>query len=80
MQVCRYPQVCRAPSLGVKTVRDFVRLAKSAGERLNYGSAARVFQSIGHETVQQTAGIETVPIHYRGGGRRCRTCLRPGFR
>src|SRR5580765_9047455 len=38
MQVCRYPQVLVVhPSLGVKTVREFVALAKERGASLNYG-------------------------------------------
>src|SRR6267378_7223137 len=70
MQVCRYPQVLVVhPSLGVKTVRDFVALAKERGERLNYGSAGPASSSrLAYELFKQTAGIETVPIHYRGGG------------
>src|SRR5919108_511043 len=40
MQVCRYPQVLVVhPSLGVKTVKEFVALAKERGASLNYGSA-----------------------------------------
>src|SRR4051812_47186023 len=40
MQVCRYPQVLVVhPSLGVKTVKEFVALAKEKGPNLNYGSA-----------------------------------------
>src|SRR6267378_103076 len=70
MQVCRFPQVLVVhPSLGVKTVRDFVALAKERGERLNYGSAGPASSSrLAYELFKQTAGIETVPIHYRGGG------------
>src|SRR3954468_19802079 len=38
MQVCRYPQVLVVhPSLGVKTVPEFVALAKEKGASLNYG-------------------------------------------
>ncbi len=70
MQVCRYPQVLVVhPSLGVKTVRGFVALAKERGESLNYGSAGPASSSrLAYELFKQTAGIETVPIHYRGGG------------
>jgi tripartite-type tricarboxylate transporter receptor subunit TctC len=70
MQVCRYPQVLVVhPSLGVKTVRDFVALAKERGESLNYGSAGPASSSrLAYELFKQVAGIETVPIHYRGGG------------
>jgi tripartite-type tricarboxylate transporter receptor subunit TctC len=70
MQVCRYPQVLVVhPSLGVKTVKDFVALARERGESLNYGSAGPASSSrLAYELFKQTAGIETVPIHYRGGG------------
>src|SRR5258705_8860153 len=40
MQVCRFPQVLVVhPSLGVKSVKEFVALAKQKGASLNYGSA-----------------------------------------
>jgi tripartite-type tricarboxylate transporter receptor subunit TctC len=70
MQVCRYPQVLVVhPSLGVKTVKDFVALAKEKGSSLNYGSAGPASSSrLAYELFKETAGIETVPIHYRGGG------------
>ena len=70
MQVCRYPQVLVVhPSLGVKSVKEFVALAKERGASLNYGSAGPASSSrLAYELFKQTAGIETVPIHYRGGG------------
>jgi len=70
MQVCRYPQVLVVhPSLGVKTVGEFVALAKERGASLNYGSAGPASSSrLAYELFKQVAGIETVPIHYRGGG------------
>jgi len=70
MQVCRYPQVLVVhPSLGVKTVRGFVGLAKERGASLNYGSAGPASSSrLAYELFKQVAGIETMPIHYRGGG------------
>jgi len=70
MQVCRYPQVLVVhPSLGVKTVREFVALAKERGASLNYGSAGPASSSrLAYELFKQVAGIDTVPIHYRGGG------------
>ena len=69
MQICRYPQVLVVqPSLGVKTVREFVALAKERGPSLNYGSAGPASSSrLAYELFKQTARIETVPIHYRGG-------------
>jgi tripartite-type tricarboxylate transporter receptor subunit TctC len=70
MQLCRYPQVLLAhPSLGVRTVKDFVALAKQKGPSLNYGSAGPASSSrLAYELFKDTAGIETVPIHYKGGG------------
>jgi tripartite-type tricarboxylate transporter receptor subunit TctC len=70
MQVCRYPQVLLVhPSLGVKTVKEFVALAKEKGASLNYGSAGPASSSrLAYELFKDTAGIETVGIHYKGGG------------
>jgi tripartite-type tricarboxylate transporter receptor subunit TctC len=70
MQVCRYPQVLVVhPSLGVKTVPEFVALAKQRGGNLNYGSAGPASSSrLAYELFKDAAGIETMPIHYRGGG------------
>jgi tripartite-type tricarboxylate transporter receptor subunit TctC len=70
MQICRYPQVLLVhPSLGVKTVQEFVALAKQKGEQLNYGSAGPASSSrLAYELFKDTAGIETVGIHYKGGG------------
>src|SRR5256885_7259474 len=40
MQLCRFPQVLVVhPGTGVRTVREFVALAKEKGASLNYGSA-----------------------------------------
>ena len=70
MQVCRYPQVLVVhPGLGVKSVKEFVALAKQKGASLNYGSAGPASSSrLAYELFKEAAGIETVPIHYRGGG------------
>ncbi len=70
MQLCRYPQVLLVhPSLGVRTVAEFVALAKQKGPQLNYGSAGPASSSrLAYELFKDTAGIETVPIHYKGGG------------
>lgn len=77
MQVCRYPQVLLAhPSLGVRTVKDFVALAKEKGAQLNYGSAGPASSSrLAYELFKQAAGIETVPVHYKGGGPAIRDLL-----
>ena len=70
IQVCRYPQVLLAhPSLGVHSVKEFGALAKKKGSQLNYGSAGPASSSrLAYELFKQTAGIETVPVHYKGGG------------
>ncbi len=77
MQLCRYPQVLLVhPSLGVRTVREFVALAKQKGAQLNYGSAGPASSSrLAYELFKQTAGIETVPVHYKGGGPAIRDLL-----
>jgi tripartite-type tricarboxylate transporter receptor subunit TctC len=70
MQVCRYPQVLLvSPELGVRTLRDFVALAKQKGASLNYGSAGPASSSrLAYEMFKDAAGIETVPVHYKGAG------------
>ena len=70
MQVCRYPQVLLVnPALGVKTLQEFVALAKQNGPQLNYGSAGPASSSrLAYELFKEVAGIETVPVHYKGGG------------
>jgi len=70
MQLCRYPQVLLVhPSLGVRTVKEFVALAKERGPQLNYASAGPASSSrLAYELFKDVAGIETVPVHYKGGG------------
>jgi tripartite-type tricarboxylate transporter receptor subunit TctC len=70
MQLCRYPQVLLVhPSLGVRTVREFVALAKERGAQLNYASAGPASSSrLAYELFKDVAGIDTVPVHYKGGG------------
>jgi tripartite-type tricarboxylate transporter receptor subunit TctC len=70
MQVCRYPQVLVVnPGLGVKTLQEFVALAKHKGAQLNYGSAGPASSSrLAYELFKEVAGIDTVAVHYRGGG------------
>ena len=69
-QVCRFAQILVVhPSLGVKTVSEFIALAKEKGASLNYGSAGPASSSrLAYELFKDIAGIDTVPIHYRGGG------------
>jgi tripartite-type tricarboxylate transporter receptor subunit TctC len=70
MQLCRYPQVLLVhPSLGVNSVKDFVALAKQHGAQLNYASAGPASSSrLAYELFKDVAGIDTVPVHYKGGG------------
>jgi tripartite-type tricarboxylate transporter receptor subunit TctC len=70
MQVCRLPQVLLVhPSLKVKTVKEFVALAKARGAQLNYGSAGPASSSrLAFELFEEAAGIDTVAVNYKGGG------------
>ena len=70
MQLCRYPQVLLVhPSLGVRTVKEFVALARQRGAQLNYASAGPASSSrLAYELFKDVAGIETIPVHYKGGG------------
>ena len=70
MQLCRYPQVLLVhPSLGVHSVKDFVALAKQRGSQINYASAGPASSSrLAYELFKDVAGIDTVPVHYKGGG------------
>jgi tripartite-type tricarboxylate transporter receptor subunit TctC len=70
MQLCRYPQVLLVhPGLGVRTVMEFVALAKQKGAQLNYGSAGPASSSrLAYELFKDVAGIDTVAIHYKGAG------------
>jgi tripartite-type tricarboxylate transporter receptor subunit TctC len=69
MQLCRYPQVLLVhPSLNVRSVQEFVALAKQKGAQLNYGSAGPASSSrLAYELFKDVAGIDTVPVHYKGG-------------
>jgi len=69
MQLCRFGQLLLVhPGLGVKTVKEFVALAKRKGADLNFGSAAPASSSrLAYELFKNAAGIETIPVHYRGG-------------
>jgi tripartite-type tricarboxylate transporter receptor subunit TctC len=70
MQICRYPQVLLVhPGLGVRTLGEFVALAKQKGAQLNYGTAGPASSSrLAYELFKDAAGIETVPVHYKGAG------------
>ena len=70
MQICRYPQVLLVnPALGVRTLAEFVALAKEKGAQLNYGTAGPASSSrLAYELFKDVAGIETIPVHYKGAG------------
>ncbi|HET7199297.1 MAG TPA: tripartite tricarboxylate transporter substrate binding protein [Burkholderiales bacterium] len=70
MLVARYPQILVVhPSLGVKTVPEFVAYAKANGAKMNYGSAGPASSSrLAFELFEDAAGIHLEPVHYRGGG------------
>src|SRR5258706_5764716 len=66
MQVCRFPQVLVVhPSLGVKSVKEFVALAKEKGASLNYGSARPASSSrLAYELFKETGRIANTANHY----------------
>jgi tripartite-type tricarboxylate transporter receptor subunit TctC len=70
MQICRHPQVLLVnPSLGVRTLAEFVALAKRKGAELNYGSPGPASSArLAYELFKEVAGIESVPVHYKGAG------------
>jgi tripartite-type tricarboxylate transporter receptor subunit TctC len=70
MLVVRYPQILVVhPSLGVKTVPEFVAYAKANSAKMNYGSAGPASSSrLAFELFKDAAGIDIVAVHYKGGG------------
>lgn len=70
MLVVRYPQILVVhPSLGVKTVPEFVAYAKKNPGKLNYGSAGPASSSrLAFELFKDAAGIQVDAVHYKGGG------------
>lgn len=70
MLVVRYPQILVVhPSLGVKTVPEFVAYAKKNPGKLNYGSAGPASSSrLAFELFKDAAGIQAVAVNYKGGG------------
>ena len=70
MLVARYPQILVVhPSLGVKTLPEFVAYAKKNGAKMNFGSAGPASSSrLAFELFKDTAGIDMVAVHYKGGG------------
>jgi tripartite-type tricarboxylate transporter receptor subunit TctC len=70
MLVVRYPQILVVhPSLGVKTVPEFVAYARKNPGKLNYGSAGPASSSrLAFELFRDAAGIQVDAVHYKGGG------------
>jgi len=57
------------PSLGIKTVAEFVALAKSKPGEIFYATAGRGSAThLNSELFNLEAGLKTMPVHYRGGG------------
>jgi tripartite-type tricarboxylate transporter receptor subunit TctC len=58
-----------SPQLGVKTLDQFLRLARAKGTDLNYGTAgAGTSSRLSVELVKALTGIDPTAIHYKGGG------------
>jgi tripartite-type tricarboxylate transporter receptor subunit TctC len=56
------------PSLGIKSVAEFVALAKSKPGEIFYATAGRGSAThLNSELFNMVAGIKTMPVHYRGG-------------
>jgi tripartite-type tricarboxylate transporter receptor subunit TctC len=70
MLVVRYPQILVVhPSLGVKTVPEFVAYARKNPGKLNYGSAGPASSSrLAFELFKDAAGIQAAAVNYKGGG------------
>jgi tripartite-type tricarboxylate transporter receptor subunit TctC len=57
------------PSLGVKSVPDLIKLAKSKPGELLYATAgAGTSTHLGAELFNSMAGTKMMPVHYKGGG------------
>ena len=58
-----------SPTLGIKSVADLVKLAKEKPGVLQYATAGRGSAThLTSELFNSVAGIQTVAVHYRGGG------------
>jgi tripartite-type tricarboxylate transporter receptor subunit TctC len=67
--ICRIvPMFAVKASLGVKTLQEFIALAKSRPGTLSYGSqGVGTFGHLGMEDFKQRTGIDMVHVPYRGG-------------
>ena len=58
-----------SPALGIKSVADLVKLAKEKPGVLQYATAGRGSAThLTSELFNSVAGLQTVAVHYRGGG------------
>jgi tripartite-type tricarboxylate transporter receptor subunit TctC len=56
------------PSLGVRTLKDFLRYARSKGSAMNFATAgAGTSSRLGLELFKITTDLDPVAIHYKGG-------------
>ncbi len=67
--VVRNPQLLVAhPSVGAKTLREFLKLVRSKGSGFNFATAgAGTSSGLSLELFRAMAGVEPTAIHYRGG-------------
>ena len=74
--VWRSPQVLAVhPKLGVKTMSEFVALAKAKPGKLNVGSAGNgTTTHLSLELLKREAGIDLVHVPYRSTARACPIC------
>ncbi len=67
--VVRNPQLIAAhPSLGVKNINEFIKLAKARGSKLDFATAgAGTSSGLTLELLKMTAGLDSTAVHYKGG-------------
>jgi tripartite-type tricarboxylate transporter receptor subunit TctC len=53
------------PSLGVKTLAEFIKLAKAKPKQLNYGVIPLNVNELDYYVLQRAAGIQLTPINYQ---------------
>jgi tripartite-type tricarboxylate transporter receptor subunit TctC len=68
--VARVPMVLVVnKGLGVRTLGEFIARAKAAPDSIAYGTAGQGSNThIGMVALEEAAGIQLVPVHYRGSG------------
>jgi tripartite-type tricarboxylate transporter receptor subunit TctC len=67
--VVRNPQLIVAhPSLGVKNINEFIKLAKARGSKLDFATAgAGTSSGLTLELLKMTFGLDSTAVHYKGG-------------